>query len=95
MTEQAEYFSMHPCELEGRAAQHSPSPNKAEPLSGPAPFDQTVQRKSDHFETLLGILKMLAAPPADPSFDRDFWRARASDAITKAEAILAGAPDPS
>ncbi len=66
----------------------------AEPLSAPAQFDETVQRKSDHFEALLGILKILAASPTDLSFNLDFWRTRANAAIAKAEAILAGAPDP-
>lgn len=61
----------------------------------PPQFDETSRRKTDHFETLLGILKMLATPPADPSFDLNFWQARAKAAIAKAEAILAGTPDPS
>lgn len=61
----------------------------------PPQFDETSRRKTDHFETLLGILKMLATPPADPSFDLNFWQARAKAAIAKAQAILAGTPDPS
>ena len=47
-----------------------------------------LQRKADHYETLLGILKVLAHTPEAP-----FWRERADAAIAKAEAILAGAPD--
>jgi len=50
-----------------------------------------LQRKANHSETLLGILKVLAhETPSDPPF----WRQRAFAAIAKAEAILAGAPDP-
>lgn len=67
----------------------------APPVRVPPQFDETSRRKTDHFETLLGILKMLATPPADPSFDLNFWQACAKAAIAKAEAILAGTPDPS
>lgn len=60
-------------------------------LPVPSQFGETAQRKADHFETLLGILKVLAhAPVSDPPF----WRQRADAAIAKAEAILAGARDP-
>jgi predicted NUDIX family NTP pyrophosphohydrolase len=47
-----------------------------------------LQRRADHYETLLGILKVLTHTPETP-----FWRERADDAIAKPEAILAGAPD--
>jgi hypothetical protein len=67
---------------------------KAPSVPIPSQFDETLQRKSDHFETLLGILKMLAAPPGDPSVDLIFWRDRAKAAITMAEAILSGEADP-
>ena len=59
----------------------------------PSQFDETVQRKADHFETLLGILKVLAHPSNGTASDQPFWRERADAAIAKAEAILAGAPD--
>ena len=55
-------------------------------LTVPSQFSETLQRKADHFEILLGILKLLADAP--------FWRQRSDSAIAKAEAILAGAPDP-
>jgi hypothetical protein len=55
----------------------------------PSQFGEMLQRKADHYETLLGILKVLAHTPEAP-----FWRERADAAIAKAEAILAGAPDP-
>jgi hypothetical protein len=63
-------------------------------LPVPSQFGETVQRKADHFETLLGILKVLAhasdGSPSDPAF----WQQRADAAIAKAEAVLAGARDP-
>lgn len=52
------------------------------------------QRKADHFETLLGILKVLAHAPEAGISDPPYWRQRADAAINKAEAILAGARDP-
>ena len=59
----------------------------------PSQFRETIQRKADHFETLLGILKVLAHAPDVTAPDAAFWRPRAEAAIAKAEAILAGAPD--
>lgn len=53
-----------------------------------------MQRKADHFETLLGILKVLAHAPDGAVSDPPFWRQRADAAIAKAEAILAGTRDP-
>jgi hypothetical protein len=66
----------------------------ASPVPIPSQFDETLRRKSDHFETLLGILKLLAARQGDPSIDLTFWRERAKAAIAKAEAILSGEADP-
>jgi hypothetical protein len=60
----------------------------------PSQFRETIQRKADHFEALLGILKVLAHAPEVTAPDAAFWRPRAEAAITKAETILAGAPDP-
>jgi hypothetical protein len=60
----------------------------------PSQFSETVQRKADHFETLLGILKVLAHPSNGTASDPPFWRQRADAAIAKAEEILAGARDP-
>jgi hypothetical protein len=63
-------------------------------LSIPAQFDEQIQRKGDHFEVLLGLLKVFAhAPGAEPP-DGPFWRERLDAAIAKAEAILGGQPDP-
>ena len=63
-------------------------------LPVPSQFGESVQRKSDHFETLLGILKVLAHAPDGGAPDPRLWRERAEAAIAKAEAILAGARDP-
>ena len=50
----------------------------------PSRFDETVQRKAEHFPVLLGLLKQLARGDD----------AASQAAIAKAEAILAGADDP-
>lgn len=63
-------------------------------LPVPPHFGETLQRKSDHFEILLGILKVLAHALEGGPGDVPFWQERAAAAIAKAEAILAGAKDP-
>ncbi|WP_027579326.1 hypothetical protein [Bradyrhizobium sp. Ai1a-2] len=60
----------------------------------PSRFGEQVQRKADHFELLLGLLKILAHVPEGGSADVELWRRRADTAIAKAEAILAGENDP-
>jgi hypothetical protein len=60
----------------------------------PSQFGETIQRKADHFETLLGTLKVLAQVKDLTAPDLPFWLPRAQAAIAKAEAILAGARDP-
>jgi hypothetical protein len=63
-------------------------------LAVPSQFGEQLQRKADHFEVLLGLLKVFAhAAGAGPS-DGPFWRQRLDAAIVKAEAILGGEPDP-
>ncbi|MHC2585185.1 hypothetical protein ACVI1J_000043 [Bradyrhizobium diazoefficiens] len=64
------------------------------PLTFPSRFDEQVQRKADHFEVLLGLLKILAHAPEGGSADVELWRRRADAAIAKAEAILAAENDP-
>ena len=60
----------------------------------PSQFGEQVQRMADHFEVLLGLLKVFAhAPDAEPA-DGPFWRHRLDAAIAKGEAILADEPDP-
>jgi len=63
-------------------------------LTVPSQVGETLQRKADHFETLLDILKVLAHAPDGAPSDPPFWRQRADTAIAKAEAILSGARDP-
>lgn len=68
------------------AFRRSPSPRTTAILSWPP--------RAEHFEVLLGLLKIFAhAPEGDPADDLA-WRHRAHAAIVKAEAILAGARDP-
>lgn len=63
-------------------------------LSIPSQFGEQLQRRADHFEVLLGLLKVFAhARDAEPA-DGPFWRQRLDVAIAKAEAILDGEPDP-
>lgn len=62
-------------------------------LAIPSQFAEQRRDKADHFEVLIGLLKLFvhggdAAPP------EVFWRQRLEAAIAKAEAILAGEPDP-
>jgi hypothetical protein len=60
----------------------------------PSRFEETNQRKVDHFETLLGLLKIFAqARPLDKAA-REFWGPRSRDAVAKGEAILGGANNP-
>ena len=60
----------------------------------PSHYRETVQRKADHFEVLLGLVKLLANAGEAERPDRAFWLKRAQPAIARAEAILAGEPDP-
>ena len=70
------------------------SPYSVPALPVPSHLGESLQRKAEHFEVLLGLLKIFAhAPEGDPADDLA-WRQRAHVAITKAEAILAGARDP-
>jgi hypothetical protein len=61
-------------------------------LQVPSHYDETLQRKADHFEVLLGLVKVLCS--THDATARDYWRDRAALATAKAEAILAGARDP-
>ena len=60
----------------------------------PSQFGETIQRKANHLETLLGILKMMAQAPNSNLPESAFWRTRAEAAVAKAEAILAGVREP-
>ena len=70
------------------------TPYSVPALSIPSHFGEALQRKAEHFEVLLGLLKVFALPPDGGLADEPFWRQRAHAAIVKAEAILAGARDP-
>ncbi len=74
---------------EGRDAAYS-----GRALDVPSRFDEQIQRKAAHFEVLLGLLKVFAHAPDGEPIDGPFWRRRLTDAIAKAEAIIAGSPDP-
>lgn len=63
-------------------------------LTIPSQFGEAIQRKADHFEMLLGLLKVYAHSPDTGRPDAPFWRQSLDAAIAKAEAILAGEPDP-
>lgn len=59
----------------------------------PSHFDETIQRKAAHFEVLFGLLKIVVADQISQRRTDAYWLARASAAVAKAEAILAGARD--
>ena len=63
-------------------------------LPVPGQFDEDVQRKADQFELMLGMLKILAHADDLQAADLPTWLPRARALITKAEAVLAGEPDP-
>jgi hypothetical protein len=60
----------------------------------PSQFAETIQRKAGHFEILLGLLKILAHVEDLEAPDLPLWLPKARSAVAKAEAILAGEPDP-
>jgi hypothetical protein len=60
----------------------------------PSRFAEAIQRKADHFEILLGVLKVLAHVDDLGAADLPLWLPKAQAAIAKSEAILAGMPDP-
>ena len=61
----------------------------------PSQFSEAIRRKADHFETLLGVLKILTHLENLSAPDLPYRLPKARAAIAKAEAILASAPDPS
>lgn len=70
------------------------SPYSVPALAVPSHFGESVQRKAEHFEVLLGLLKIFAHASEGDPVDELASRDRAHAAIAKAEAILAGARDP-
>jgi hypothetical protein len=63
-------------------------------LPVPSQFSEAIRRKADHFETLLGVLKILAHVEYPRAPDLPYWLPKAQAAIARAEAILASGPDP-
>ena len=63
-------------------------------LTVPSQHAEAIQRKADHFDVLLGVLKILAHIEDLAAPNLPYWLPRARAAIAKAEAILAAAPDP-
>jgi hypothetical protein len=59
-------------------------------LAVPSQFDESIQRRADHFETVLGILKVFAHQ-TQAGTSAQFWRQLADAAIAKAEQVLSGA----
>jgi hypothetical protein len=70
------------------------APYSVPALPIPSHFLETLQRKADHFEAVLGMLKVLAQAAETGSREVQLWRRHATAAIAKAEAILAHGPDP-
>lgn len=64
------------------------------PVPVPSQFGETTQRKAGHFEILHGLLKMLLADVRVGRASSARWIERASWAVVRAEAIIAGARDP-
>ncbi|BAI99159.1 hypothetical protein Sj15T_31480 [Sphingobium sp. TA15] len=60
----------------------------------PSQFDETVQRKADHFAELLAQLSSVAQPTGLSAHDFGRWLPAAQSAVRKANAIVAGARDP-
>jgi hypothetical protein len=61
-------------------------------LPVPSHFGETVQRKADQFEILLGLVKVLGG--TGDARHSAYWAGRAASAVARAEAVLAGARDP-
>ncbi|ARQ62232.1 UNVERIFIED_ORG: hypothetical protein GGD48_005466 [Rhizobium etli] len=63
-------------------------------ISVPSQFRGTTERKTGHFEILLGILKIVVSDAQAGGSTSADWMAKAAWAISRSESILAGAPDP-
>ncbi|MBB2842093.1 UNVERIFIED_ORG: hypothetical protein GGE64_005882 [Rhizobium etli] len=60
----------------------------------PSQFRGITERKAGHFEILLGILKIVVTDVQAGRSTSSDWMAKTAWAISRSEAILAGAPDP-
>lgn len=57
-------------------------------------FEDSLQRKADHFEALVALLTEAAQRMGLSRADFELWLPRAQSALAKADAICAGLPDP-
>lgn len=57
-------------------------------------FDETVQRKADHFGELLAALENVAQPGGIGQFEFQRWLPKAQAAVAKAKAIIEGRRSP-
>ena len=64
------------------------------PIPLPSQFGETMARKAQHFEILLGLLKLLLADVQVGRTSETEWIGRATWAVARGEAIIAGARDP-
>ena len=63
-------------------------------LPVPGQFNEPVQRRADLFGIVLGMLKILAHADDLQAPNLPTWLPRAQAVIARAEAVLAGGPDP-
>jgi len=67
---------------------------KGDAIPVPSSFDEAIQRKANHFDTLVAVLRDAARPMGLSGADFELWLPRAQAALAKAEAIREGLPDP-
>jgi len=60
----------------------------------PSHFDETTQRKADHFTELLDQLAFIAQPMGVSEVDFERWLPKAMRAVEKARAIIEERRDP-
>ena len=67
---------------------------RAESVAVPSQFQETIQRKADHFQELFDQLAYAAQPMGLSTVDFDRWLPRAIVAVEKAKAIIEERCDP-
>jgi hypothetical protein len=67
---------------------------KSEAIPVSTAFEDSLQRKADHFEALVAVLTEAAQPMGLSRAEFELWLSRAQSALGKAAAICAGLPDP-
>lgn len=68
--------------------------HRGDPVFVPSHFDETQQRKADHFTELVEQLAYVARPMGISQVDFERWLPRAQAAVAKAKAIIEGRRDP-